>query len=70
MNPMRMAALQEALWIALEATLAAAEEAGVDREDLLAAARDIATSALKSGSDQAASLIAQAALRRHIGQRP
>ncbi|BBP83909.1 MULTISPECIES: hypothetical protein [Pseudomonas] len=69
MNPARTAALQEALWIALEATLAAAEEAGMEREQLLAAARGIAASALKGGSGKAEALIAQAALRRHIGQR-
>jgi hypothetical protein len=66
---MRTTALQDALWIALEATLAAAEEAGMEREHLLASARGIAASALKEGSGKAEALIAQAALRRHIGPR-
>jgi hypothetical protein len=53
--------------VALEAVLAAAVDAGLDREQLVRAAKREAATGLSANAVQAPEFIELAVLRRHIG---
>ncbi|CAN7551863.1 hypothetical protein LJR232_003750 [Aquipseudomonas alcaligenes] len=67
MEDIRHTAVNDALWVALEALLAAAVDAGLDREQLVRAAKREAATGLSANAVQAPEFIELAVLRRHIG---